>query len=169
MTPQTAAPAPDSEFQALVRAKYAGNPSAMTALGLRLVAGRDCPWSPVDGAVLIEEAARQGDPAAWSRLALLAAMGAGRDQSWVDAFDALARAVELGEPHAVRQASLLRELGVRGADDVKNWLSRGDPSVNTKVLHKAPRFVYPLWRSRARAVLVPRRMRRSEACPWAGV
>ena len=42
-------PAPGLEFQALVRKKYAGNPPALTALGARLLVGRDAPRSLVDG------------------------------------------------------------------------------------------------------------------------
>ena len=142
MTSLKPASAPDPEFQALVRATYAGNPQAMTALGARLLVGRDSPWSPVDGAALIEEAARQGDPVAWGHLAVLAATGVGRVQSWADALDALARAVERGDPRAARQASLLRDLGVRGAHDVESWVSPGEDSQSTKVLHEAPRFVF---------------------------
>jgi len=49
--------ASDVEYQALVRAKYAGNRQAMTALGARLIVGRDSPFSPVDGEALLREAA----------------------------------------------------------------------------------------------------------------
>ena len=141
MTPPEPASAPDPEFQALVRSKYSGNPQAMTALGARLLVGRDAPWSPADGAALITEAAKQGDLGAWGRLAVIAAIGVGRAQSWADAFAALARAVELGDPHAARQASLLRDLGLRGVDDVEDWLAFSARSVSMQVLREAPRFV----------------------------
>ena len=133
--------APDPEFQALVRARYAGNPEAMTALGARLLVGRDAPWSPVDGAVLIEEAARQGDPAAWGRLAVLAATGVGRAQSWTDAFEALDRARKLGDAHAGKQASVLSAAGVGAVDDVEGWLSQGASPSGVEVLNETPRFV----------------------------
>ncbi len=128
---------PDMEFQALVRTQYAGNPHAMTALGARLVVGRDAPLSPVDGAMLIEEAARLGDPAAWPYIAVLAAAGAGRTQSWSDAFDALARAAAGGDAHALFQQRLLRELGVQGAADAEKWVS----TTRGEVLREAPRWV----------------------------
>src|SRR5471030_873095 len=101
-----AAPATDLEFQALVRATYSGNPMAMTALGARLMVGREAPFAPVDGAALIAEAARQGHADAWNYVAVLAAAGVGRTQSWPDAFDALGRAADLGDVQAARQVRL---------------------------------------------------------------
>ena len=138
---------PDPEFQALVRSKYAGNPQAMTALGRQLVAGRDAPSSPVDGAALIAEAAREGDREAWTLAAMLAASGVGRTQSWLDAFDALARATDLQEPRAVRQTALLADAGLRKAADVRGWLV----SAHAQTLSDAPRlstyagFLAPSW------------------------
>lgn len=127
----------DPEFQALVREKYAGNPPAMTALGARLIVGRDAPYSPADGAALLLEAANRGDAAAWPYLALLAAAGVGRVQSWPDAFDALGRAAELGDEKAARQIGLLSDAGVRGAGDVAAWI--GAPAGET--LSDSPHMV----------------------------
>ena len=138
---------PDPEFQALVRSKYAGNPRAMTALGRQLVAGRDAPSSPVDGAALIAEAAREGDREAGTLAATLAAAGVGRPQSWPDAFDALARAADQQEAGAVRQTALLADAGLRNAADVRTWLA----DAHAHTLSDAPRlasyagFLAPSW------------------------
>src|SRR5687767_2504670 len=129
------APSPDPEFQALVRAKYAGNPQAMTELGARLLVGREAPQSPVDGAELIAEAAQQGDAAAWLYVAVIAAAGVGRPQSWPDAFDAIHRAAD--SPAAQRQLELMRGMGLAGAGDVRGWLARAA----AHALREAPRFV----------------------------
>lgn len=129
--------APDLEFQALVRSKYAGNPRAMTSLGARLIVGRKAPFSPVDGELLIEEAAKQGDPEAWSRIAVLAAAGVGRPRSWPDAFDALGRAADLGDPQAARQLQLLQECGVRGVADVQDWITSATPRTRREAPHLA--------------------------------
>jgi prolyl 4-hydroxylase len=131
------AAAPDPEFQALVRAKYSGNPVAITALGARLVVGCDAPFAPVDGAALIAEAAQQGDAQAWGYVAVLAAAGVGRAQSWPDAFDALGRAADLGAPQAAQQLQLLRDMGVRGGADTADWLC----AASGQNLREAPRFV----------------------------
>lgn len=115
--------APDAEFQALVRKTYAGNAGAMTDLGARLVVGREAPFSPVDGAALVAEAARQGDAHAWAYVAILAAAGVGRAQSWGDAFDALRRAAGLGHAAAAGQLELMGELGIAGAAEVEPWIA----------------------------------------------
>jgi prolyl 4-hydroxylase len=137
MTMAEAATTPDPEFQALVRSRYAGNPQAMTALGARLIVGRDAPRSPVDGAALISEAAQQGDAAAWPYLAVLAAAGVGRAQNWAEAFDALGRAAGLGEEKAARQIALLRDTGVPGAGEVEAWIA----AATGETLHDSPRLV----------------------------
>ena len=92
---------PDAEFQTLVRARYAGNPQAMTALGARLMVGRDAPFSPIDGLALLNEAAQHNDAEAWAYLAVMAAAGVGRTQSWGDALVALERAATLHHAPAV--------------------------------------------------------------------
>ena len=133
-------PAPDLEFQALVREKYAGDPQAMTALGARLIVGRDAPRSLVDGMALIAEASRQGDAGAWCCLAMLAAAGVGCPRNWDHALSALHRAIELGDTHAVRQAQVLHECGIGNAADVERWLVPAD-GCNGRVLRESPRFV----------------------------
>ena len=128
---------PDLEFQALVREKYAGNPQALTALGARLIVGRDAPRSVVDGMALLAEASQQGDAGAWCCLAVLCAAGVGRPRSWDDAYSALDRATELGDAYAARQMQVLRECGIAGVADVEHWLA---PSAG-RLLRESPRFV----------------------------
>lgn len=140
VTISEAAPAPDPQFQALVRTRYSGNPQAMAALGARLLVGRAAPFAPVDGAALIEEAAQQGNAEAWGYIAVLAAAGVGRAQNWAAAFDALDRAANLDDPKAARQMQLLRDMGVCGSANVGNWLS----SASGRIVWGAPRLIsYP--------------------------
>ena len=132
--------APDAEFQAQVRERYAGNAPALTALGARLIVGRDAPCSPVDGAALLDEAARQGDAAAWHYLALLAATGVGREQSWGDAFDGVARAADLGHDRAAAALGLLRGIGAGSASKLQAWLD----APACRMVSESPRMVaYP--------------------------
>ncbi|HTE16323.1 MAG TPA: 2OG-Fe(II) oxygenase, partial [Burkholderiales bacterium] len=133
---QEYAPAPDAEFQKLVRSKYAGNPRAMTALAARLMVGRDSPFSPADGLALLNEAACQDDAEAWCYLAVMAAAGVGRDPSWADAFDALSKAADLAHAPAVRQRQLLGVLGIGSVADIEPWFQQGD----TRCLHESPRY-----------------------------
>jgi len=135
MTTSKATPAPDPQFQGLVRARYAGNPQAMTELGARLLVGRDAPQAAVDGAALIAEAAQQGDAAAWLYVAVIAAAGVGRAQSWSDAFDAVQRAADSAA--ARRQLELIRGMGIAGAGDVRGWLA----GAAGRKVREAPRFV----------------------------
>lgn len=129
------APHSDAEFQALARARYAGNPQALTALGTRVLVGRNAPCSPGDGEALLTEAARQGDAEAWWYLSILSAAGVVRVQSWTDAFDALARAATLGHKPALHQQQLLAALGLNAASKVAPWLS----GCETRVLRASPR------------------------------
>lgn len=127
---------PDPEFQALVRRTYEGNPCALTALGLRLIAGRDAPHSPADGEALLAEAARQGDAAAWFHVAVLSAAGAARPQCWHGAWDALRRAAELGHPRATSQLEALARVGLRSPSDIGGWLT----APRFRVIHESPRI-----------------------------
>ena len=126
----------DAEFQKLARAQYAGNPAAMTALGARLLVGRDAPFSPVDGLELLHEAARQHDADAHACLAVTAAAGTCRAQSWADALEALAQAANRNHARAVKQLRLLSALGVNSAADVEAWINK----FNSRVLRESPRF-----------------------------
>ena len=129
--------APNPEFQALVRKTYHGNPAAITALGARLVVGRDAPYSPVDGEALLAEAARQDDAEAWAYLAVLAAAGVGRTQSWDDAFEAIAHATQLGYAPAALQLRLLHDAGITNAGDAASWVA----APRGKAVCDAPRIV----------------------------
>jgi prolyl 4-hydroxylase len=135
--PEASAAQPDAQFQALVRAKYAGDPAAMTALGARLIVGNEAPYAPVDGAALIAEAAQQGDPAAWSYVSVLAAAGVGLGQSWPDAYAALERAHALGDARALLQLDLLREIGIDGAAAIAPWIA----GAARETLRESPRLV----------------------------
>lgn len=127
---------PDREFQDLVRRTYAGNPAALTALGLRLIAGRDAPHSPADGEALLAEAAHQDDGAAWFHLATLSAAGAVRPQCWPSAWDALRRAADLGHQRAAEQLTTLTHAGLESAEDVCTWL--GAPRF--RIIREDPRI-----------------------------
>ncbi|MGE5523524.1 MAG: 2OG-Fe(II) oxygenase [Rhodospirillaceae bacterium] len=132
--------APDAEFQALVRKTYAGNPAAITALGARLVVGREAPYSPVDGHALLAEAARQGDAEAWSYLAVLAAAGVGRPQSWDDAYEAIGRAAALNHAPSKMLLDILHDTGIPDATRAAAWIGTARGSV----ISDAPRMVrYP--------------------------
>lgn len=132
----SAVAAADPEFQALARARYAGDPPGLTDIGTRLVVGREAPLAPIDGAALITEAAQQGHPKAWSYLAVLAAAGVGRSQSWGEALDALRRGADLGDADAARQLDLLRDTGIADAADVRQWVRPAAWSI----LHATPRL-----------------------------
>lgn len=135
--PEQPSPALDADFLALVRARHAGNPQAMAALGARLLIGRDAPCSPANAVALISEAAQQGDAGAWRYLALLSAAGAVRPQNWSDALEALQRAAALGDADAARQWQLLRGAGMDSADAIMGWLDPGFPG---QVLCETPRI-----------------------------
>jgi prolyl 4-hydroxylase len=128
---------PDAEFQALVRARYAGDAAAIAALGARVVVGRDAPQSPVDGAALIAAAAADDDPAAWAYLSVLAAAGIGRSQSWADAYGALVRAASLRHEEAESQLALLREADIASADAARAWIG----AARCETLREGPRFL----------------------------
>lgn len=148
---------PDAEFQALVRKTYAGNPGALTALGLRLLAGRDSPHSPVDGEALIAEAARQGEATAWVHLGALAAAGVVRAQCWQSAWDAIRRAGDSGHAGALHQFELLALARIHCAADIVAWLA----SPRFRDIHDHPRiaacagFIEPEWCLHLRALAQP--------------
>jgi prolyl 4-hydroxylase len=147
----------DADFQTLVRKTYAGNPGALTALGLRLLAGRDAPHSPVDGEALIAEAARQGEAAAWAYLGTLAAAGVVRLQCWQSAWDALRRAGDIGHAGALHQFELLALAQINSAADIAAWLA----SPRFRDIHNNPRiaasagFIEPAWCLHLRTLAKP--------------
>jgi prolyl 4-hydroxylase len=126
----------DVQFQAMVHSRHGNDPQALADLGTRLVAGRDAPLAPADGAALILEAAHAGNALACARAAVLAASGIGREQSWTDAFECLHTAADRGSLDAARQLDLLGTLGVQDSRDVEAWLVPPD----RKVVHENPRL-----------------------------
>jgi prolyl 4-hydroxylase len=137
MAPSGGKTAGDREFQALVLARYAGNPEAISELGARLLVGRDAPLAPVDGAALIAQAAQQGCAVAWQYVALTAAAGVGRAQSWSDVLDAVQRAAALGSETARSELVLLQALGITCAQNVRAWLA----APARELLRDSPRLV----------------------------
>ena len=110
---------------------------AITAIGARLIVGRDAPRAPLDGAALLAEAARQGNARAWGYVAILAASGVGRAQSWLDAFAALDCSARLGDVQSERQLRLLRGMGIYDAAGASRWCA----SAKGTALCDAPRLV----------------------------
>lgn len=149
---------PDPEFLALVFATHAGNPPALTALGTRLVAGRDAPHSPADGEALITEAAKQGNADAWHYLAVFAAAGLLRSPCWDTAWSALQRAAALGHAQAALQVQRFADAGIRSVADVIAWLS---PPPQRQI-HDNPRvaaireFLPPAFCTHLRELATPR-------------
>lgn len=126
----------DAEFQAMARARHAGQPRELTSLGARLLVGNDAPRAPADGLALLHEASAQNDAQAWHLLAVLAAAGAARSQSWDAAYSALAQAAALGDKRARRERQILAALNITDSATTQQWISR----VETRVLRSAPRF-----------------------------
>lgn len=100
----------------LQSAAKAGDVAAMTALGIRLLGGRDAPLAPFDGAQLVVDAAGKGGAEAAEIVSVLAGAGACTPQSWPTAFDYLQLAAERGAERAKAQLTLLagdRELATK--------------------------------------------------------
>jgi hypothetical protein len=126
----------------LARASRAGDPEALTRLGLKLVTGANAPFIPAEGAKLLYQASEAGGAGAADRLAVLAGMGFALQQSWDGAFDWLQRAAELGSDDALEQLRILSGdaagtvVSMRRKIDIAAWTS---PSRAT-VLHDSPRI-----------------------------
>jgi len=84
-----------------------GDTAAMTALGTRLLIGRDAPFEPEEGAKLIASAVERGDAQAMSVMATLKGAGAWTSPSWPDALALLQRAAEGGAADARAQLVML--------------------------------------------------------------
>lgn len=157
ISPSPAGSAPDAEFQAMVREKYAGNPAAITALAVRVIAGRDAPRSLVDGAALLDEAARQGDAAAHFRLASLHAAGAVNAPCWHSAWNALVQSRTAGHAPAARQLDLLTQENIHCVDDIQHWIA--PPAFRTvhadPALSACKNFISPAWCEHLTALATP--------------
>jgi len=97
----------EEAVQWLGKAAKAGHVAAMTALGTRMLVGRDAPMAPVEGTQMLLAAARGGGAEAAARLSVLAGAGACTPQSWPTALDCLQRAAELGWEPARAQLVVL--------------------------------------------------------------
>jgi len=80
---------------------------AITELGTLLLAGRNAPHSPQEGADLLATAVERGDPQAMSAMATLRGAGVWTRHSWPEALDLLARAAEGGATDAREQLVML--------------------------------------------------------------
>lgn len=97
----------DDAVNALARAANAGDFTAMTELGKRLLVGDRAPYMPKDGARLLSDAARGGNTDAAERLSCLLALGAHAEQNWNGAIGLLIHAAELGSKSAQGQLRIL--------------------------------------------------------------
>jgi prolyl 4-hydroxylase len=103
------------EFEVLKRQAGEGDAVAQYALGKRLLVGNAAPFSPREGARLLEKAAIQGHGEALCLMAALAAH-AGK---WNLARRHLEQAAEHGEPHACAQLSILTD------NPPESWVAAG--------------------------------------------
>jgi hypothetical protein len=91
----------------LSRAAQTGDIEALTALGLRLIVGKDAPFLPSDGANLLNAAARSGGVEAMEHLAALIGGGFYVPQSWPAAIELLRRAAAAGSASSRAQLKLV--------------------------------------------------------------
>lgn len=120
----------------LARKGAAGDPRVLAHLGAKLMVGRDAPYSPADGWVLLNEAAQLNNAEAWHTLAVLYASGAACTQSWSEAYAALEKAAVLGHKAARRERQILAALALKDEASTRQWIAH----THSRVLHPAPRF-----------------------------
>lgn len=144
----------EGAFAALRRDAEAGRLEAMTAVGDRLLIGREAPFEPQAGLGFLASAAERGSAEALNRMATLASAGAWIPQSFSDAFAFLSRAAGAGSRNARTQLLLLCEdeaLATRarsGEDAPEVWRGLADSiSVSTwttphprRAVSEAPRI-----------------------------
>jgi prolyl 4-hydroxylase len=126
----------EEALQELVRGTNAGDFSAMSELGHRLLVGRNAPPMPNDGLRLIQTAAAKGQAEALHRIAALTAGGAFFAQNWAGAFQLLAQAAEAGSTVAQEQLVALSDGMPEGTAwqaraatiDIAHWLSAPQPT-----------------------------------------
>ena len=109
----------------LARAGQAGDAQALTALGHRLLVGKDAPFLPIDGARLLGNAASAGGAEAAASLAVLIGGGIYARQNWAAALDCLSHAAELGSEGARRQLQILAGAGPQAGPDAWRRLRQG--------------------------------------------
>lgn len=112
----------------LNRASEAGDVTAATVLGARLLVGRAAPFQPEQGAALLYAAAGKGGAEACARAAVLAGLGMGGSQDWAAALDWLQVAAERGDASARGQlgvltgdADLARRIASAGPISDNSW------------------------------------------------
>ncbi|MGE0046685.1 MAG: prolyl hydroxylase family protein [Hyphomonadaceae bacterium] len=131
-----------SLFEALKARAAQGDARAMVEAGRRMLVGLDAPFSPVEGAALIEAAAALENGQAHHQLAILCGAGAGRAQSWGEALDHLQRAASLNWAPARGELKFLADRegvnwrALRRSISAKDWL-RARPS---EIVNDSPRI-----------------------------
>lgn len=122
--------APAADLTSLQQRASAGDAQAQFELGARSLVGRDAPFAPQDGAMLIAASARQEHADALQLAAVLAALGIGGAQDWSAAFEFVRRAAAKGDARARGQLDIV---GERFADQL---------AIPTGVVHiEAPRVM----------------------------
>ncbi|MCP5145860.1 MAG: 2OG-Fe(II) oxygenase [Gammaproteobacteria bacterium] len=86
----------DEAVNVLARGTRAGDLTAMTTLGKRLLVGDRAPYLPKDGAGMVLEAARKGQPEAMAQVAVFQCTGVFQPKDWPQAFKTLTWAARLG-------------------------------------------------------------------------
>jgi len=105
--PQSAALDRSDDIEDLRTRARSGEAAAMTALGTRLLVGRDAPFEPQEGVRLIASAVERGDAQAMSVMATLKGSGAWVQHSWDESMDLLGRAAEGGSKDAREQLLMI--------------------------------------------------------------
>ncbi|MCE9522668.1 MAG: 2OG-Fe(II) oxygenase [Alphaproteobacteria bacterium] len=144
----------------------AGHAEAATALGLRLLVGRQAPFEPQEGLKLLTAAAQHGEPGALAQMATLKAAGAWMPQNWDEALGLVQKAAELGSVHARGQLLILagdRALVARARGGEANLWGALRQSVDLNAWRTPPqrRALCEAPRIRAVEKFVP-----AEVCAW---
>jgi hypothetical protein len=141
----------DEAVDVLRRAAASGVTAAQSALGIRLLVGRQAPFDPQQGIALLTSAAGKGDADALSQMATLKAAGAWMPQNWNEALDLLSSSAERGSTRAQGQLLLLGEAelarrarageaglwgALRASVDLRAWLTVSE----RRVICEAPRI-----------------------------
>ncbi|MGH8177423.1 MAG: 2OG-Fe(II) oxygenase [Steroidobacter sp.] len=144
------------DMDALQRLAQSGDPSALTALGKRLLVGEGLQAAPGTGADLLRKAASNGHAEAAAQLAICAAWGVAQTRNIEEALDHLEQAAGLGWLPAQRELQLLARNS--GSD----WSAlRGRIAVATWTTPPAARIVS----ERPRVIVIEGFMSAAE-CDW---
>ena len=130
------------EIRTLREHALAGDVSALTALGKRLLTGDGVPAAPAEAVALLSSASTQGGGEATALLARFAGWGVLRKREIGDALDLLQRAAELGFAPSQRELQFLAREGgtnwraLRQQVDVTAW-TRANPA---RIVSSAPKI-----------------------------